>query len=71
MTENQRNSKISLVWNRFKGWWDGLRHKQAAAEEIVQADHAEMVWADDGGQINPIPTDGAGETQPGETQPGE
>ncbi len=54
--------KLPLIGNRTRGWWHDLRHKPATTEEMAAADHASMVWADDGGRINPIPTNGAGET---------
>jgi len=54
MTEKRYPGKLSQLWSQFRQWWRQLRPKQPAAEQIIQADQAEMDWADDGGKIVPI-----------------
>lgn len=53
MSENVFKSKLSQMWSQIKAWWRQLRQKESVAEPNIQADHAEMDWADDGGRIVP------------------
>ena len=65
MSQNVFNDKLPQMWSQIKAWWRQLRQKQAAEEQSIQADQAEMDWADDGGQITP-PTKVESGAQPGE-----
>ena len=53
MSENVSKSKLSQMWSQIKAWWKQPRQKQSVAEQSIQADQAEMDWADDGGRIVP------------------
>jgi len=64
MSENVFKSKLPQMWSQLREWWRQPRQKQSAEEQVIQADHAKMVWADDGGQIGPTNVDS--EAQPGE-----
>ena len=54
MSENVFKSKLSQMWSQIKLYWRQPRPKQVAEEQRIQADQAEMDWADDGGKIVPI-----------------
>lgn len=64
MSENVFKSKLSQMWGQIKALWKQPRQKQSAAEQSIQADQAEMDWADDGGRIVPANVDS--QEQPGE-----
>ncbi|MBE2198892.1 MAG: hypothetical protein IAE79_09800 [Anaerolinea sp.] len=50
MSENESKGKLQQIWRKLGGWLRQPRQKQLAEEKIAD-DHAEMVWADDGGPI--------------------
>lgn len=64
MSENVFKSKLSQMWSQIKAWWRQLRQEQSAEDRRIQADQAEMDWADDGGQI--VPTNVESEAPPEE-----
>jgi hypothetical protein len=57
MSKNVFKSKLSSIWSQIKLWWRQPRPKPSATEQSIQADQAEMDWADDGGQIVPVNVD--------------
>jgi hypothetical protein len=63
--EANKEGKLPQMWRRMGKWLRQPRQKQLA-EEKISDNHAHMVWAHDGEQINPMPTNESGETQPGE-----
>ena len=50
MSENESKGKLQQIWRKLGAWLRQPRQKQLTEEKIAD-DHAEMVWADDGGNL--------------------